>query len=387
MKTNNRLLQEPKYGSIFWLKILPLSAAALISLFHVSTASSRGFSSKEDLKKFQDSKGAVRSDLECAQHPRKGSNASREFRGKIPLRRKNLSQEGKTEQISRIKSVNIISGNLHSRPTKRSAIVEKLQMGDKVILIEKRDEWYIVKLQDDRLGWAHQSLFLCESGVSEPARAPLEKGEFKIALHVPVIDDNRLYTRVKAGRVREKPSLDSKIIYRLKKGDMVSVIETRDEWHRIEFEDSRLGWAHKSLFFKSNQNQLGSEGVFKEIKEIGFRIISDSEEKVMFLLNGRFSPHIFGLEKNSPRVVCDFSGTRLASHIGYDISTNGNLVERIRIGIYKVPDSKVRVVLDLVPHQHNDYEIHQMFVEAENVYTLIIKRVQKEKKKSTLKGL
>jgi tetratricopeptide (TPR) repeat protein len=57
--------------------------------------------------------------------------------------------------------------------------------------------------------------------------------------------------RVPIGRVREGPSLDSRVKFRLKKGQYVSIIERKGEWLLIELADGRTGWAHQSLFSKS----------------------------------------------------------------------------------------------------------------------------------------
>ena len=54
--------------------------------------------------------------------------------------------------------------------------------------------------------------------------------------------------RVPVGRVREGPSLNSRIKFRLKKGRTVSIVERKDDWYLIA---RGTGWAHQSLFFNS----------------------------------------------------------------------------------------------------------------------------------------
>ncbi|NVM26555.1 MAG: SH3 domain-containing protein, partial [Desulfobacterales bacterium] len=54
--------------------------------------------------------------------------------------------------------------------------------------------------------------------------------------------------RVPVGRVREGPSLNSRIKFTMKKGRTVSIIERKDDWYLIA---RGTGWAHQSLFFNS----------------------------------------------------------------------------------------------------------------------------------------
>jgi hypothetical protein len=60
-----------------------------------------------------------------------------------------------------------------------------------------------------------------------------------------------LAIKVPVGRVREGPSLNSRIKFRLKKGQMVSIVEQKDEWYLVKLPDGRAGWAHQILFFRS----------------------------------------------------------------------------------------------------------------------------------------
>ena len=62
---------------------------------------------------------------------------------------------GFSPKTDRIKA----SGNLHEKPATDSSILSELREGDEVTLVLRSHEWYIVKLSDDRLGWAHESLF------------------------------------------------------------------------------------------------------------------------------------------------------------------------------------------------------------------------------------
>ena len=263
----------------------------------------------------------------------------------------------KTERIK-------VAGNLYEKPATDSPVVAKLRDKDEVTLIHQNYEWYIVKLSDDRIGWAHESLFLEKASPSEPEKAVPEEKE------TPT--EEMLRVKVRAGRVRESASLESDIKFGLKKGDTVSLIETKGNWHLIKNDDGITGWAHKKLFYTLNEDT--SADTLKRIEEIQFNITPEGEEKVVFVLNGFYPPDTFVLEENVPKVVCDFSGSQLAPSIDRNREVNGSFVRKIRIGDHKGAEPKLRVVLDLVPDR--DYEVEQIFFRKENLYTLTFKPAQ-----------
>ena len=166
----------------------------------------------------------------------------KEFRGTMTLVIDESSLEKKVGPLGKTAVINVSAGNIRTRPTKNSSIMDKLARGEKVTLIKKKDEWHVVGLQDGRVGWAHQRLFL-EKDFSPD----------KIFSQLFAVAEDTATIRVNIGRVREKPSAGSKIIYLLKKGDPVSVIAAKGDWFIVELEDGKLGWAHKILFTdKSN---------------------------------------------------------------------------------------------------------------------------------------
>jgi len=270
----------------------------------------------------------------------------------------------KTERIK-------VAGNLYEKPATDSPVVAKLRDKDEVTLIHQNYEWYIVKLSDDRVGWAHESLFLEKASSFKPEKAVPEEKETPTAAEEMASAERLLRVKVRAGRVRESASLESDIKFGLKKGDIVSLIETKGNWHLIK-NDGITGWAHKKLFYTLNEDT--SADTLKRIEEIQFNITPEGEEKVVFVLNGFYPPDTFVLEENVPKVVCDFSESQLAPGIDQNREVNGSFVRKIRIGDHKGAEPKLRVVLDLVPDR--DYEVEQIFFRKENLYTLTFKPAQ-----------
>lgn len=194
--------------------------------------------------------------------------------------------------------------------------------------------------------------------------------------------DDRPYeimtVKVALGNVRRGPTQTSPVIVTLRKGDKVKIISKKDKWYKIRLHGEQAGWAHESLFFKTHRAQVAGTGISKQIKEIRFKITSEGEETVIFQLSGYYPPKTFALDDGRPRVICDFFDTLLGTGIGRLIEANGQIIQNIRIGIYNSPESKIRVVFDLVSQENFDYEIQPMFFKDENIYALTIKRIPNE---------
>ena len=124
---------------------------------------------------------------------------------------------------------------------------------------------------------------------------------------------------------------------------------------------------------KSRETRPASVKIFKELKDIRFAATPEGEEKVLIWLNGNFSPKIFALEGDRPRIVCDFIGARLGGPIGRSIKTSGRIIKKIRIGSYTGSNPKVRVVLDIVDRETGDYEVQPIFYEDENIFAVVVK--------------
>jgi len=114
----------------------------------------------------------------------------------------------------------------------------------------------------------------------------------------------------------------------------------------------------------------------RKILAIDSDITSPSGELINILLTGNFPPEAQVIEGDIPRIYCDFPEVRMEKTIPRTIGVNGKYVLQVRTGIHPPPESKSRVVLDLVPH--HDYEVEQLFYEKENRYSIIIREKAKE---------
>jgi len=113
-----------------------------------------------------------------------------------------------------------------------------------------------------------------------------------------------------------------------------------------------------------------------QLLEVSFDDSSNRGEMVLFHLNDFFPPTVSAIEKNNPRVLCDFQNMRLSGNVQKNIIAGGKYVENIRTA-YHADKDKVRVVLDLSPDR--DYDLQQVFFKNDNLFVLIINELPAEK--------
>lgn len=105
------------------------------------------------------------------------------------------------------------------------------------------------------------------------------------------------------------------------------------------------------------------------LRNISFDDSSAKGEMVLFQLNGFHPPSVSAVEKDTPRVFCDFMGMEMDKGVETTIAAKGKYVERISAGKQGKPE-KVRVTLHLVPNR--DYDLQQVFFKNDNLFVLIV---------------
>ena len=182
--------------------------------------------------------------------------------------------------------------------------------------------------------------------------------------------EETLYVKVLVARVRQAPTTESPITFRIRRGDQVIVDRKQGEWFHIKLADGQTGWAHGKLFASSVQDGAEDSGKARIIQSVRVNIDSGIKETIVFQLDGFQPPETFVLKGDRPRVVCDFLNTRVKDSVGSRVEPGGTLVKDIRVAPYGGGAPRVRVVLDLTPG--NDYIVDQTFYKKENRYTVTI---------------
>lgn len=111
------------------------------------------------------------------------------------------------------------------------------------------------------------------------------------------------------------------------------------------------------------------EKVVPTLRSVEFDDTSHRGEIVAFKLNAFNPPVVFGIEEDTPRIVCFFKDTSAGDELGELVESNGRFIKNIKIGKYRNPDN-IRVILDLVPGKN--YDLQQIFFKDDNLFMIII---------------
>jgi len=84
-----------------------------------------------------------------------------------------------------------------------------------------------------------------------------------------------------------------------------------------------------------------------QLQKLKHTVLSPSTEQVVLRLNGSYSPNVFTLKDENPRVIFDFAGMAYGREVKGVTSTNGAIVKRIRVGMHTDGSPKTRIVFDV----------------------------------------
>lgn len=141
-------------------------------------------------------------------------------------------------------TVQTAEGKLYAQPVKIAPVMETLEKGAKVLVLHQKGEWYAVSLPDQRLGWAHHSIFTPEKTIADTAPAP--KAEAPEA-SAPAPAEQNAVLKVTSGRVRNAPSRDAGLAFGLIKGDPFTVLAKQGDWYQISTAKGQTGWIYHTL--------------------------------------------------------------------------------------------------------------------------------------------
>lgn len=113
----------------------------------------------------------------------------------------------------------------------------------------------------------------------------------------------------------------------------------------------------------------------RQLRQITFDNSSNKGEMVLFHLNDFYPPVVSAVEKDTPRIICDFQDMELGPDIEEETSINGKYIESVHLaeGSEK---GKIQVILDLYPNR--DYDLQQVFFKNDNLFVLIVNELVEE---------
>jgi len=246
---------------------------------------------------------------------------------------------------------------VYSQPSTDARIMFWLTKGKLYTFTDKKEGWYHIQLADGRTGWAHLAFYMNSSGAGKSVKKK------KKAVSI----NKNLTSVVILGGAHEKPSLDSKVIFRLEKGETYTAVKKQGSWYLIKKDNEVTGWAHKSLFAPSTPKPVDDDAEnMKRVNDIRFEATLTGEEKVLFSLSGFYPPKVFLMEDSQSTLICDFSDIQSLNDLKRLIDINQHFVKQIRTEMHK---DTLRVSIDLTPGKN--YDVRQVFFKKENLFTLI----------------
>ena len=123
-----------------------------------------------------------------------------------------------------------------------------------------------------------------------------------------------------------------------------------------------------------------------QLLKLKHAVLSPTSEQVVLQLNGSYSPKVFTLKDENPRVVFDFAGMTHSREVNAVTTTNGSIVKRIRVGMHSGESAKTRIVFDVATlkgityTQHFDEKTSALVVRFTGLEKAAPSRVQPDRK-------
>lgn len=111
-----------------------------------------------------------------------------------------------------------------------------------------------------------------------------------------------------------------------------------------------------------------------QLQKLKHSVLSPSSEQVVLQLNGSYSPNVFTLKGETPRVIFDFADMTHSREVK-SITTKGAIVKRVRVGMHGDETPKTRIVFDVATLKDVTYT--QSFDEATSTLTIHFTRPAK----------
>jgi hypothetical protein len=105
--------------------------------------------------------------------------------------------------------------------------------------------------------------------------------------------------------------------------------------------------ASLSLLFLVFMTGLALAEEAPQLLKLKHTVLSPTSEQVVLQLNGSYSPKIFTIKDQSPRVIFDFADMTHSREVKSITTSNGAIVKRVRVGMHTDDAPKTRIVFDV----------------------------------------
>ena len=154
------------------------------------------------------------------------------------------------DNINKTGVVNTSALNVRKGPSTKNGIVTKIYKGDKVTITDSSNGWYKVKLSNGKTGWVSDDYIKVSSSSSTSSKTG-------------TVTATSLNVRSGAGTNYSK-------VASLKKGSKVTIIETKNNWHKIKMSNGKTGWASAEYISTSSSSSSSSSNTNIASKIVAF---------------------------------------------------------------------------------------------------------------------
>lgn len=151
-----------------------------------------------------------------------------------------LAQEQKSKSKTNTGMVTADHLNIRSEPNLSGSVLGNLRMGDEVVILDHKDDWYEIEFSSGR-AWVSRA-YIEKTKPSQPTNNTIaSQEEYYIS---PLYDGTN---------IRKKPTLKSDIIGQASSKDVYRVLEKDGDWIKIEFGSGKKGFIASWIVSRTNK--------------------------------------------------------------------------------------------------------------------------------------
>lgn len=208
---------------------------------------------------------------------------------------------------NKIGIVNARTLNLRSGAGTNYSVISRLKRDESLNIIEESNGWYKVKTSSGLVGWSSSKYISLKNtnqnngqDISNNTQENVNSDENKNEINDSINKDGIVTSA--SLNVRSGIGTSNHIIAKLKKGDTIKVIESKNGWYKIKMTNGITGWSSGNYIdlIEDNNSQTNteeSEEIKEEIPKVESSIVSDKAQKVIELAKEQIGkPYLWGSE-------------------------------------------------------------------------------------------
>ena len=164
----------------------------------------------------------------------------------------NITVANAESNVNKTGIVNTSALNVRKGPGTNNSIITKIYKNDKVTILDSSQGWYKVKLTNGKTGWVSDDYIKVSSNSSSTSSSSNTGKTGTVTTDV-------LNVRSGAGTKYSK-------ISSLRKGDKITIQETKNGWHKFKMSNGKTGWVSSEYIKVSSSSSSSSSSSQSSIK-------------------------------------------------------------------------------------------------------------------------